>query len=167
MNLKRYNHNIKIYIMIGRLYKLISKQTDKVYYGSTERTLEIRFSSHKSKFKCGTSSCTSREIICYDDCEIILLDIVEVANKKELRKYERKYIENNECVNKQIPGRTNKENYLENRDKFLEKRKENYLENRDKILEKNICVCGKTFTHSHKARHERSQFHCKFIQSAM
>jgi len=72
--------------MIGRLYKIVSKQTDKVYYGSTERTLEIRFSNHKTDFKNGRLDCSSKEIICYDDCEIILLDIVEVANKKELRK---------------------------------------------------------------------------------
>lgn len=183
MNLKRYNHNIKIYIMIGRLYKLISKQTDKVYYGSTERTLEIRFSSHKSRFKNGIiNGCSSKEILCYDDCEIVLLDIVEVANKKELRKYERRYIENNECVNKRIPGRTkheyrlehteeSKKYRLENKEKLLDYMKNYRLENKDiiktKKKEKNICVCGKTFTHSHKARHERSQFHCQFIQSAM
>jgi hypothetical protein len=169
--------------MIGRLYKLVSKQTDKVYYGSTERTLEIRFSHHKSSFKNGTiKGCSSKEILCYDDCEIILLDIVEVSNKKELRKYERIYIENNECVNKRIPNRTKKEYRLENIDKAKEYRLENidklkdYLKNyreknnnilKEKKKEKMTCICGIDFTKNHKSRHERSQFHCEFIQSAI
>ena len=178
--------------MIGRLYKLISKQTDKVYYGSTERTLEIRFSCHKSRFKNGIiNGCSSKEILCYDDCEIVLLDIVEVANKKELRKYERRYIENNECVNKRIPGRTkqeyrlehteeskkyrlehteeSKKYRLENKEKLLDYMKNYRLENKDiiktKKKEKNICICGITFTHSHKSRHEKSKFHCQFIKT--
>jgi len=181
--------------MIGRLYKIVSKQTDKVYYGSTERTLEQRFQSHKSEFKIlKTSAC---EILCYDDCEIILLDIVEVANIKELKTYERKYIETNECVNKNIPGRTKHEYYLKNRNKCLEKskeyqqtdkskeyRKQKYLENSETLLEKNkeyrlqnrdkikekktekmTCICSKTFTRQCKAAHERSQFHCQFIKT--
>ena len=70
----------------------------------------------------------------------------------------------------------NKEWYLENRDKNLEKakeyylenrdkKKEIYLENRDKILEKMTCDCGKTFTKKCKVRHERSKFHCQFIET--
>ena len=57
------------------------------------------------------------------------------------------------------------EKYLENRDTILEKKKEYHLENRDKILEKKTCDCGKTFTQNNKARHERSKFHCQFIET--
>jgi len=64
-----------------------------------------------------------------------------------------------------------KEKYLENRDKNLDYQKEYRLENRDKILEHNkekiTCICSKTFTRNYKSQHERTQFHCKFIQSAM
>jgi len=66
---------------------------------------------------------------------------------------------------------TEKQYYLENRDKILEKMKEYRLENRDKILEKNkekmTCICGKSFTRNFKSHHERTKFHCQFIQSAM
>jgi len=77
-----------------------------------------------------------------------------------------KYLENRDTILEY-----QKQNYLENRDKILEKKKEKYLENRDTILEnqkeKITCDCGKTFARNYKARHERTKFHCKFIQSAM
>ena len=37
--------------MIGRIYKIISEQTDKIYYGSTKNKLSRRFGTHKQKFK--------------------------------------------------------------------------------------------------------------------
>ena len=38
-----------------------------------------------------------------------------------------------------------------------------YIANKDKINESRVCECGKTYTHHHKARHERSSMHQKFI----
>jgi hypothetical protein len=35
----------------GKIYKLTSSQTDKVYIGSTIRSLNVRFSNHKSHYK--------------------------------------------------------------------------------------------------------------------
>lgn len=35
----------------GKIYKLISPNTDDVYVGSTTETLSIRFSKHKYDFK--------------------------------------------------------------------------------------------------------------------
>ena len=95
--------------------------------------------------------------------------ILEKAKEYRLEnsdKNKEKYLENRDTILKQ-----QKQYQLENREKILEKKKEYRLENReiisDKQKEKITCVCGKTFTKSNKSQHERSQFHCQFIQSAM
>jgi len=84
----------------------------------------------------------------------------EQKKERDKKNHKEKYLENRDTI---------KEKYLENRDTILEKAKEKYLENRDTILEKQkekiTCICGKSFTKHTKARHERTQFHCKFIQS--
>jgi hypothetical protein len=43
----------------GKIYKIVSDQTDKVYIGSTVRLLENRLSSHVSE----TNKCKSNDII--------------------------------------------------------------------------------------------------------
>ena len=35
---------------LGKIYKLISNQTDKIYVGSTAQTLSKRFMNHKKSF---------------------------------------------------------------------------------------------------------------------
>ena len=132
--------------MIGNIYIIRSKQTDKVYIGSTFNTLSIRLSGHKC-----SKTCTSREILKYSDAEIELLECYECEDDEqlELREayYIREYKKNNLCVNKQIPGRTiaeykkeNKETiaeyYQENKEKRKEYQKEHYEENKKAISEK-------------------------------
>lgn len=119
--------------MIGRIYKITSKQTDKIYYGSTVQTLLKRFGDHKKP--SGKKRCSSREITCYDDAIIELLEEIEFDDKKQLKQVERKYIENNECININVPGRTLKEYQIKNRAVILEQKKQDYIKNRDKYLQ--------------------------------
>ena len=64
----------------GKVYKLISNQTDAVYYGSTiEDTLTNRLSGHRRGYKCWLNGkhyyyVTSFEILKYEDCKIILVE---------------------------------------------------------------------------------------------
>jgi pyruvate/2-oxoglutarate dehydrogenase complex dihydrolipoamide dehydrogenase (E3) component len=46
---------------------------------------------------------------------------------------ERYWVENTECINRIIPGRTRKEHYENNRDIILNKKKEHYENNKEKI----------------------------------
>jgi hypothetical protein len=119
--------------MIGRIYKITSNQTNKVYYGSTIQTLSQRFNDHKKTSRNGI--CSSRELMCYDDAIIELIEEIEFDDKKQLKQVERYYIENNECVNVQVPLQTLKEYQIKNRDMILKKRKEDYIKNRDKYLQ--------------------------------
>jgi hypothetical protein len=100
--------------MKGFIYIIRSHQTDDVYYGSTTRMLCIRMAEHRRDYKNwlkGTRKYnnSSFNIIQYDDAYIELVDEIEFSNKQELKAREGQYIRENNCVNKCIPCRTNKE----------------------------------------------------------
>ena len=124
---------------IGRVYCIRSYQTDNIYIGSTFQPLHKRIYGHKSSYKQWQNKkhnyITSFELIKYDDCYIELIEEYKNLNKKELEKYEGDHIRKNDCVNKIIVGRTQKEYYKDNNDKILEQKKEYYQDNNDKIKE--------------------------------
>ena len=98
--------------MNGKIYAIKSNQTDKVYIGSTIRPLNRRLDGHKSDYKSYLndkfSYVTSFEIVKFEDCFIELLEEVMCQDKIELHKIEGQYIKEMKCVNKNIPGRTQK-----------------------------------------------------------
>lgn len=137
----------------ARIYKITSTQTDKVYIGSTKQTLERRLIGHKSEYKCDTNRTKSVELLCYDDCQIELIEEVEYDDIKDLRTKEGQYIKEmkEQAVNKRIEGRTKKEYmdqwYIDNEDYDKDyykankevkntKSKEYYEANKDSILAK-------------------------------
>ena len=65
----------------------------------------------------------SFDIIKNGDYDYSIIGEVECESKYELHNRERFYIENNKCVNKCIPNRTDKEYYKGNKDKIREKYK--------------------------------------------
>jgi len=91
----------------GRIYKIISGSTDKIYIGSTVKTIEDRLSVHESGYKSWINSgfehsyCTSYEILKYSNYQIIIIEEIKINNKSELWKLEGFYqIENYyNCVN--------------------------------------------------------------------
>ena len=174
----------------SKIYKLINNEMpNMVYYGSTIQSLTTRLSKHKSK----TNTCRSKLLFEYGTVEIILLENYPCNSKDELIKRERYYIEDKECINKVIPGRTQKERYEANKEQILLKKREydngrkeerkKYLEaNKEKILlkrkeyeeinkesralkrkEKFNCECGGKFTHGKKLRHKKSKKHLKHV----
>jgi hypothetical protein len=120
----------------SKIYKLTTiHDPELVYYGSTVNPLYKRKQVHK--FWSNTNKYTSSKLfeLGMDNVEITLVENVNCNNKEELYKRERFYIDNNICVNKNIPGRTKKEHYEDNKDKILEKNKEYRELNKDKIAE--------------------------------
>ena len=108
------------------------------YYGSTvQKYLSKRMSHHKSS----ANKTSSKQIVNFPDCCIILVEVFPCNSKDELRARERYYIENNECVNKCIPGRTQQEsrrNYCEqNKEKIAEYKKNWGLQNKEHVAEYN------------------------------
>ena len=87
----------------GKIYKLVSNHTDKVYIGSTTQPLHKRFHEHKAYLNSGRLDNTSRTLFELGEVDIVLVEEYPCRNKIELHRQERYWIENTNCVNKYIP----------------------------------------------------------------
>ena len=117
----------------GKIYKIVCNVTGKIYIGSTcKKLLSSRLAQHNYEFK-NHPKCSSRVILENNNYNIILIELFSCDTKDELLKRERYYIEQNECVNIRIDGRTDKQYYIDNRVKLLENVKQYREKNKDKI----------------------------------
>ncbi len=141
----------------GRIYKITSPNTDKVYIGSTTLELKERLSYHIKDMK--KNSITSIFILEKGDYTIELLEEVYVESIRDMRKIEQDWIdETPNTVNKQRAYRTK------------EQKKEYHREHdRERNKRKTFCkVCNVWITgHGGKlTQHERSMRHIRnFILS--
>jgi hypothetical protein len=93
----------------GKIYKVVSPNHPKVYYGSTINTLAQRMTKHRelhfSKYMEGPG-CSSKEIIDAGDADIFEVEAFPCTCKEELQDREAEYILNDweGCVNEHIPG---------------------------------------------------------------
>ena len=113
----------------GKIYKIINIDfPGKKYYGSTVRELKVRLTQHRNlKY-------SSRELINGNE-EIILIQNYPCNSKYELTQRERWFIEKFECLNFNIPNRTDKEYYQDNKKRIREKQKIYSLKNSKKNIE--------------------------------
>ena len=98
---------------LGKIYKIISDQTEKIYIGSTtKKYLSDRMSQHRWDYKIGKNK-SSKKIIRYDDAKIILIEKYPCGSIEELHAREQYWINENKdiCVNKYVAytGLTSKE----------------------------------------------------------
>lgn len=123
----------------GKIYKIVSDSIEGTYYGSSVNTLSKRLSNHINKYKLWKKGkkeyMTSFKLLETNDYHIILVENYKCNNKEELKARERYYIENNECVNKIIPGRTKKEWCEDNKEKIRKQNKEYRETNIERIRE--------------------------------
>ena len=130
----------------GKIYKIWSLQTDKIYIGSTCDTLSNRLYMHKKSYnawkQCKTNNTSS--YILFDDCgidncKIELIKYCPCNTKLELLKEEGELIRlhKDNIVNIKIEGRTKKEYQKDNKDKINEQKRQLYEANKDKIKEQN------------------------------
>src|SRR5690606_33713537 len=86
---------------LGKIYKIISNSTDKIYIGSTvEKYLTTRLAGHIRDYnKC--HFVTSFELLKYNDYQIVLIEKYPCNDKDELRAREQYWINNfkENCVN--------------------------------------------------------------------
>lgn len=130
----------------GKIYKIVCRETGKQYIGSTcIRLLCNRLSSHvfRAKNTDKRPALKSKEIIDNNNYYIELIEECPCKSKDELLKRERFFIENNECVNKQIPSRSKKE-YQE-------------VYKKTKIT----CECGCIVNRNSLAEHRRTKKHLR------
>jgi len=95
----------------GKIYKLCNDVDDQIYVGSTCLSLAKRRYSHKQCTKRRTSPVYNHlNAIGWDHVHIILVESYPCANKMELEKRERYWIEKlNSSLNRYIPQRTHDE----------------------------------------------------------
>jgi len=136
-----------------KIYKLVCRETDEVYYGKTIKPLHHRLSIHKAK----TNRCLSKQII--DRGNYYIEQITSTLNKEESIKLERYYIENFDCINKIISGRSQKEWVDENREKTRQYHRDWYRR------EPFYCICGSIICKQNKAVHMKSKKHQNYFSS--
>lgn len=122
----------------SKIYKITSIHTDKIYIGSTTKSLKHRYNVHN----CKINSCTSKILFELGECNIVSILDYPCNNKHELDLIESYYIQKNNCVNQMFNRGGNKERkreyYKKNKDKYKEysaKNKEYYEKNKDKKKE--------------------------------
>lgn len=114
----------------GKIYKIVCEEKKLIYYGSTTQGLDKRLRQHKNN---KNRTINKNNMI---DPKIYLVENYPCDSKYELLKRERFFIENNECINKDIPTRTNKEWTIDNKEALAEKKKQYRINNLVLIKEK-------------------------------
>jgi hypothetical protein len=146
-----------------KIYKIWSPLGDKIYIGSTTKDyLCKRMDQHRHDYKKYLEFNTKHtmSILIFKEygiknCFIELIEAKECISKDEQNKLEGDYIRKLHCVNKCIPGRTDKEYRDEHKNdlSIWQKQKCN-------------CICGNDYTKSNKSQHERSKKHLNFINQS-
>lgn len=175
----------------GKIYKLVSNHTDKIYVGSTcKEYLSQRLAKHKNNYKEWIKNekkyISSFELFELGDVEIVLLESVNCETKDELFKKEREYIEKYKdiIVNNILRPITTKEDKIEDGKQYREEHKEEikqyreenkekikkyYEDNKDKINQKKKqiydCECGSKYKFNNKARHLKTLKHQTYLNS--
>jgi len=110
----------------SKIFKIVNDNTDNVYFGSTTQPLCKSFYSHKKK--------QDYKIIFEGiNPKIILVENFECNNVEELRKRLRYYVDNNRCINLNLPNRNDKQYHSDNRDKYIEYNKKYREINKEKL----------------------------------
>ena len=115
------------------IYKIYDNTNGNVYYGSTYNLLRVRIQGHKDDAKIDTRNCASKQIILNGNYSYSMVEPYPCNSKQELRTRERYWIENYDCVNKNVPGRTSQEYYQDNKEIMNLKDRAYYHANKEKI----------------------------------
>ena len=152
----------------GKIYAIKSHNSTMVYIGSTTGSLETRLFQHRKKFddfsKGGKKYLSSFEVIRYPDNYIELVEDFPCHTKQELLKREGHIIRRTLfTTNKNIPGRSPKEYYDENKIKILGNVRKWYRDNKVRNnTRRNVhhtCSCGGKYTLRNRSTHKKSKIH--------
>ena len=156
--------------LVGRVYRIVCKTTNKQYVGSTIYPLKFRLQRHEKAFTGHSRDankvkyCASFDILKENNYEIELLDLNLYDTRNELLEHERYYIESLEnVVNRYIPSRTKKQYYKDNIEQYKEKYQS--IKNTDHFKQRIQCRCGRHYTENGKGKHLKSQYHKNYMLS--
>jgi len=158
----------------AKIYKLCSKDENikDIYIGSTINYMN-RLISHRCN--CNNENQSKYKYKVYDfirnnggfnNWTMKIISHVKVKNKSQLKKLERSAIDLFQpTLNSSIPGRTNKEYYIDNCEKIKEAMRVYRINNKEKLYKKNICECGGRYMHDNKSSHFKTKKHINYINS--
>ena len=144
----------------GKIYKIEPRgdhSEGDVYIGSTTKEyLCQRMTAHRSGYNCFKRGTRQHKLTSYDlfdkygveNCDIILLELVEANSKDELVSREAHYIRTIKCVNRFVPLRTTREYKQEHKEVISQKNKIKFT-----------CECGSTFRKCDRAAHFKTWKH--------
>ena len=127
----------------GKVYKIepiCEYEEGDIYIGSTTKQyLSQRMTAHRTAYhqykNGGIKQTTSFDLFDkygIENCQIVLLELVNVNSKEELHQREAHYIRTLKCFNKVIPLRTSKEYKEANKEKVALQKKAWEKANKDK-----------------------------------
>jgi len=158
------------------IYKLFKQDCPDFYVGSTF-DMKKRQLYHKSD--CNNPNSKNYNLPVYQfirnnggydswNYEILQQFNNDLKVKDELHYIERAYIDLlNPSLNRQLPTRTQKEWFQDNKESVKQHKKQYYQSNKQlikqKANEKNNCECGGCYTTVNKARHIKTKKHQNYI----
>jgi len=165
----------------GRIYKIIHRQSNICYVGSTFNRLSDRFRRHKYSFtqylnnkQPNTSIYSYFQQYGVENFSIILIKEYQVCDKKHLLIYEQLWINKLKPINKnascQLLKKQKQKQYFEYNKEKQKQWRENNKEKLRQWKEKNknnriTCVCGSNFLKSNISQHLKTKAHLKKVQS--
>ena len=130
--------------LVGRIYAILCKSTNKQYIGSTIYPLKFRLQKHEKAFQGHNKNplkvryCSSFDILQGQNYEIRLLELNEYEKREDMLEHERKYIQSlDNVVNRYIPSRSIQE---------YNKEKYQTLKETDHYKKHIQCRCGRKYT---------------------
>jgi len=122
------------------------------------------------KHKCDAKlnrGCASQQIILNGNYSYSMIEPYPCNSKQELHTRERYWIENFDCVNKTVPGRTDKERYQVYKEEIIKEQLEYYNKYKEEINKKRatkiVCECGSKISKSSMPGHRKSAKHIKLM----
>ena len=115
----------------GKIYQIWDENFQECYIGSTVQELSMRMCGHRKdyrRYKEGINSYMSVFTL-FDkygvsNCRVELVEDCSCNSKHELERREGEIIRTTDCINKNVAGRTSKERYEDDREKYLQKFKD-------------------------------------------
>jgi hypothetical protein len=132
----------------GRVYKVITRESNDIYLGSTFNELRYRLTNHKMDYKQYKNGGKTHYMSSYelfdnygvDNCKIVLIKEYSVCDRKHLMAYEQLWINKLKPINKtssfRIKWLYQKLYHKENKEILLKKKRQYYQENKDRIKDR-------------------------------
>ena len=109
----------------GNIYRIWDNGFGKCYIGSTINTLSKRMEGHRAKYRLYVKGefeyitvLSLFDEFGVENCKIELLEEYPCENRQQLDAREGHHQRENQCINKFIAGRTDKQYYEDNREKY-------------------------------------------------